>query len=294
MSVKQKFIDPVIKKKALEVANIQYTDDGKPLPAIIEISESGTCNRKCSFCPRSDPDWKDVKEFISNDLVDKLCDELSEFDYHGLIIISGFVEPLLDKNIFNIISKFRKKLPKSKIEITTNGDVLNISRIKKLFASGLTSFYISVYDGPEDEKRFIKMCKDAGIPEEKYKIRARYLPESQDFGITLANRGGSMENAEYAIASIKEPLKKPCYYPSYNFFLDYNGDVLICSHDWGKKQIVGDFKKQKLLDIWLGDKFVEARKELSKSNRSRSPCNKCDVIGTLLGEKNYNEWKKFL
>ena len=294
MSVKQKFIDPVIKKKALEVANIQYTDDGKPLPAIIEISESGTCNRKCSFCPRSDPDWKDVKEFISNDLVDKLCDELSEFDYHGLIIISGFVEPLLDKNIFNIISKFRKKLPKSKIEITTNGDVLNISRIKKLFASGLTSFYISVYDGPEDEKRFIKMCKDAGIPEEKYKIRARYLPESQDFGITLANRGGSMENAEYAIASLKEPLKKPCYYPSYNFFLDYNGDVLICSHDWGKKQIVGDFKKQKLLDIWLGDKFVEARKELSKSNRSRSPCNKCDVIGTLLGEKNYNEWKKFL
>ena len=294
MSVKQKFIDPVIKKKALEDANIQYTDDGKPLPATIEISESGTCNRKCSFCPRSDPDWKDVKEFISNDLVDKLCDELSEFDYHGLIIISGFVEPLLDKNIFNIISKFRKKLPKSKIEITTNGDVLNISRIKKLFASGLTSFYISVYDGPEDEKRFIKMCKDAGIPEEKYKIRARYLPESQDFGITLANRGGSMENAEYAIASLKEPLKKPCYYPSYNFFLDYNGDVLICSHDWGKKQIVGDFKKQKLLDIWLGDKFVEARKELSKSNRSRSPCNKCDVIGTLLGEKNYNEWKKFL
>jgi radical SAM protein with 4Fe4S-binding SPASM domain len=294
MSVKQKFIDPVIKKKAKEVANIQYTKDGRPLPAIVEISESGTCNRTCSFCPRSDPSWKDIKEFISDEMVNKLCDELAEFDYHGLIIISGFVEPLLDKNIYNIINKFRTKLPKSKIEITTNGDVLNIKRIKKLFESGLTSFYISVYDGPEDEEKFIKMCKDAGIPEEKYKIRARYLPETKDFGITLANRGGMMENAEYNIPSLSEPLNKPCYYPSYNFFLDYTGDVLVCSHDWGKKQIVGNFNKEKLIDIWFGEKFLYARRKLSNSDRTMDPCNKCDVIGTLLGESNFKAWKKFL
>ncbi len=294
MSVKQKFIDPVIKKKSREVSNIQFTEDGRPLPAIVEISESGTCNRTCSFCPRSDPDWKDIKEFISDEMVDKLCSELAEFDYHGLIIISGFVEPLLDKNIYNIIKKFRTALPKSKIEITTNGDVLNVKRIKKLFDSGLTSFYISVYDGPEDEKKFIKMCKDAGIPEGKYKIRARYLPESKDFGITLANRGGMMEKAEYSIPSLNEPLKKPCYYPSYNFFLDYTGEVLVCSHDWGKKNIVGNFKKNTLLDIWFGEKFLEARRKLSKADRSMEPCNKCDVIGTLLGESNFKAWKKFL
>ena len=66
MSVKQKFIDPVIQTKAKEVANMQYAKDGRPFPAIVEISESGTCNRKCSFCPRSAPDWKDIKEFISD------------------------------------------------------------------------------------------------------------------------------------------------------------------------------------------------------------------------------------
>ena len=41
MSVKQKFIDPVIKKKSREVSNIQFTEDGGPLPAIVEISEFG-------------------------------------------------------------------------------------------------------------------------------------------------------------------------------------------------------------------------------------------------------------
>ena len=38
MKVKQKFIDPVIKKKARDIENIQYTKDGFPLPSIIEIS----------------------------------------------------------------------------------------------------------------------------------------------------------------------------------------------------------------------------------------------------------------
>ena len=74
------------------------------MPTEIEISESGVCNRKCSFCPRSAPDFKEVKEFIDEKLYLKLCLELKEFDYRGTIRFSGFVEPLLDKNIFNLIS----------------------------------------------------------------------------------------------------------------------------------------------------------------------------------------------
>ena len=43
-----------------------------------------------------------------------------------------------------------------------------------------------------------------------------------------------MENAEYKISSLDEPSKDKCFYPSYTFFMDYNGDVLMCPHDWGK------------------------------------------------------------
>ena len=73
----------------------------------------------------------------------------------------------------------------------------------------------------------------ARLTKEQYIVRHRYYSEDQDFGITLSNRSGLMENAEYKIASLKEPLKKPCYIPSYTF-LDYQGDVLMCPHDWGK------------------------------------------------------------
>ena len=85
------------------------------------------------------------------------------------------------------------------------------------------------------KKNSIKMCKEAGLRENQYKIRARYLPEEKDFGITLSNRGGTMETAEYSIPSLEKSLDKPCYYPSYNFFMDYNGDVLVFVHRIGEK-----------------------------------------------------------
>ena len=95
-----------------------------------------------------------------------------------------------------------------------------------------------------------------------------------------------MENAEYKIASLKEPLKKPCYIPSYTFFLDYQGDVLMCPHDWGKKVILGNLNNDKLLDIWFSKKSVKIRQMLNNSNRNFKPCNVCDVEGTFMGEKN--------
>ena len=95
--MKKKFIDPLIKRKANLTKNVQFFNK-YPLPSVVEISESGTCNRKCSFCPRSAPDFKDIKEFISEDLIIKLSKQLSEYNYSGIFLFSGFVEPMLDKN----------------------------------------------------------------------------------------------------------------------------------------------------------------------------------------------------
>ena len=126
--MKKKFIDPLIKRKANLTKNVQFYKKNIPLPSVIEISESGTCNRKCSFCPRSAPDFKDIKEFISEDLIVKLSSELSKYDYSGIFLFSGFVEPMLDVNIYKLISVVRSNLPKARIEMVTNGDVLNEER----------------------------------------------------------------------------------------------------------------------------------------------------------------------
>ena len=158
------------------------------------------------------------KEFISNKLHLKLCNELKAFNYRGTIRYSGFVEPLLDKNIFNLIKMAKDKLPDSNIELVTNGDVLNLARLKKLFTHGLNKILISAYDGKKEADVLEELCLRAKLKSARYIVRHGYLHESQDFGITLSNRSGSMQNAEYKIESLKEPLKKPCFIPSYTFF----------------------------------------------------------------------------
>jgi radical SAM protein with 4Fe4S-binding SPASM domain len=287
---KEKFLDPNLKNKSKTVEDkIQLFDHqgiSLPLPTEIEISESGTCNRSCSFCPRSAADFVDKKDFISNSLHEKLCIELKELNYRGTVRYSGFVEPMLDKNIYNLIKMVRSYLPESNIEMVTNGDPLNLKRLKKLFENGLNKILISSYDGKEESQKLEDLCISANLNEKQYIVRHRYYSEEQDFGITLSNRSGLMTNAEFKIDALKEPLKKPCYIPSYTFFLDYQGDVLMCPHDWGKKVILGDLNKEKLLDIWFSKRFMGIRTMLNKSNRNFKPCNVCDVEGTFMGEKN--------
>jgi len=287
---KKKFLDPNIENKSKTVEKkiqfFKFEGAMLPLPTEVEISESGTCNRSCSFCPRSAPGFEDKKEFISNILHEKLCRELKELSYKGTIRYSGFVEPLIDKNIYNLINMARKYLPECNIEMVTNGDPLNLKRLNKLFENGLNRILISAYDGKEDAQKLEDLCLSAKLTQEQYIVRHRYYSEEQDFGITLSNRSGLMENAEFKIASLKEPLKKPCYIPSYTFFLDYQGDVLMCPHDWGKKVILGNLNNNKLLDIWFSKKSVKIRQMLNNSNRNFKPCNVCDVEGTLMGEKN--------
>ena len=280
------------RKEKITRDRLQFLPGTKiPLMSVVEISNSGMCNRKCSFCPRSDPNYPDINEFISDKLHKKIFSELSELNFKGMVIYSGYVEPLLHKKIYQNITEARKFLPEAQIEIITNGDVLNKDRLRKLFDAGLSTLLISVYDGPDEEKEFYKLCKDAGLRDDQYVIRNRYMPEEASFGINLSNRSGNLKNAEYKIPEVKKALNKVCNYPAYTFFIDYNGDVQMCSHDWAKKYVIGNMNNDKIENIWLSQKYKFAREKLLSAKRNFMPCNKCDVSGELIGSKHASKWK---
>ena len=288
--MKNKYIDPAIPRKSNIIDNTLRFYNGIPLPSVVEINESGKCNRSCSFCPKSDPDYPDVSEFIDSALIQKLTHELGEVGYSGIFLYSGFCEPLLDKNIFELIQISKLNMPDAKIELVSNGDPLNHQRMRKLFDAGLSSLLISAYDNESQVSFFNNMAKEAGIDKSKYVIRPRWLSEKESFGITINNRSGAMANAEFVIEPLKEPLKQKCNFASYSFFMDYNGDVLICAHDWRKKYIVGNVYKDSFFDIWSGKRMMNARKFLLDANRGFSPCNVCDVDGLIMGNHQAKSW----
>ncbi len=285
------FFDPTIERKSRIVDGALKNDDaGIPLPSVVEVSESGTCNRKCAFCPRSDPGYPDIKEFIDPGLIDKLSGQLDEVGFQGIFLFSGFVEPLLDKNIYDLVGIVRGNLSGGRVEMVTNGDVLDRERLRRLFESGLSTLLISAYDGPEQAEGFEALCREAGLRDDQYVVRKRYLPPEEDFGITLSNRAGMMDHAEFNIPVPEATLKHPCFYPHYTFFMDYLGDVLLCPHDWGKKLIVGNMKTQNFKDLWLSPGFATARRRLIRGDRGFDPCRVCDVKGTLMGKDHAKAW----
>ena len=82
----------------------------------------------------------------------------------------------------------------------------------------------------------------------------------QSFGINLSNRSGNLNNAEYKIPEVKKALNKVCNYPAYTFFIDYNGDVQMCSHDWAKKYVIGNInneKSQASIDLVVDELFLK-------------------------------------
>ena len=60
----------------------------------------------------------------------------------------------------------------------------------------------------------------------------------------------------------------------------------------GKKNILGNLKKDNFLDIWLSKQTQKARDKLNTGDRSLSPCNVCDVSGDLIGKEHHEAWRE--
>lgn len=275
------------------IEDTQNWYDKFPPFAHLEISACGNCNRECFFCPYGNPNFPRSNESLSISLFESLLVSLKNISFSGRISFSGFSEPLLNKDIEILIQKAREYCPGSAIEMVTNGDLLTEKKMTKLFDVGLNNLRISLYDGPEQIKKFTSMMNKCNLNDRQVILRPRYLTEEESFGITLSNRAGAVELNNLGIKSLKEPLKQQCNYPFYKLLIDYNGEVYLCPNDWNRELSVGNLLKNTILEIWNSKKLKGIRKKLIKKNRNFSPCATCDVDGTLNANLHFEGWKDY-
>ena len=290
-----RFIDPSTIRKNKIVDNNLTTIDGFPIFSIIEFNIAGNCNRSCGFCPVSNPDvYERTKDVMDVELYSKIIDDLQSIEYDGKLLYSAFSEPLLHKDVEKLITITREKLPNARIEMVSNGDLLTTSKLKALVDAGLDTISISMYDGPEQITHFNNIREEAGVEEDNIILRRRYF-EDGNYGITISNRAGLVDSNEYRDENeeyiVELPLKQKCYYPFYMTLIDYNGDMLLCPHDWNKSMVYGNLKEKHIFDLWKGKMLENIRNILSKDSRNFKPCNKCDVDGTIIGENNFKAWE---
>ncbi len=272
--------------------------DGFPVFTIVELNIYGACNRRCSFCPVSDPTFYTNKhEGMSIELFTTLMEQLRNLNYEDTILISAFSEPFLNKNLPKLVQINKRILPKAHLEINTNGDVFQkkTEKLTQLFDQGLDTVTISVYDGPSEYAKFLQMRDNLKLTNQQFVVRRRYYDKQEDnYGIVFSNRAGKADVSAYQADQIQEPLpmKRHCFYPFYQTLIDYNGDMILCPHDWGKEYVVGNIKEKTIWELWISKKYEAARKLLAEKNRNFKPCNQCNVRGDLIGRPNFDQWIK--
>ena len=260
--------------------------NGYPVPTWVELSLIDVCNRKCIFCPKSDENIApDTFQKMSRNIIDQIHDQLSEINFEGTVSLCGYGEPLLHKDISYIVKKLSNV---SNVEVVTNGDVLTSKSLQELYLAKASKILISMYDGPDQVEKFSKMTKKANVPDDFVILRDRWYDQYNDFGVKLTNRAGTISTGEQEkIGKFKE-----CFYPTYQFLIDWNGDIFLCPQDWQRRVSMGNMMQNTIFEIWTGKTLSNFRKNLLNGKRCNKPCSDCNADGTLLGKNHAKSWKK--
>ena len=178
-----KTIEINLKRRTIIVDDKLIYHKNIPIPSWIELSIIDVCNRSCVFCPKSDPSVApNTFQQMEQELIDKLSSDLSRIKFQGSVVLCGYGEPMLHKNVNQIVKTLAKVCF---VEIVTNGDTLNSKEINELYNSNANKLLISMYDGPEQIAKFKEMQKKSGTPKDFLILRDRWHDEKKDYGLKL-------------------------------------------------------------------------------------------------------------
>ena len=241
-----------------EIANsIKYKD--KYFFHSVSLEISTYCNRKCHYCPNKD--YETPKNFMSWDIFKSAIAQLKDIKYTGIFQYHLFNEPLFDERLTDFVRYTSTHLPKVTRVLISNGDLLNIEKAKELSEAGIDKFVVTVHDSnPERNLERLKPVKEFL----KEKMRLQTSNE-----LYLTNRGGLIDIED---EKRKADYKKCPYIRTLT--IGYNGDVILCCHDYFRKYVMGNVMEKSILEIW--NSYHNLRKQLLKYNNPELPiCKIC-------------------
>ena len=278
-------------------------------PKAIEIMTTSFCNANCVICPHKKVSQKLPMGIMSMDLFKKILSEINNKKTLLIPYLNG--EPFLDPHFFERLDLIKKHCPNVKLEISTNLSVFTPEKIDKLCNYNIDELRLSVFGfTPETYHRIMP-----GLNWNKTKKNLDYLVKSvssfnkvgivmvlcdllKEEDILLAekycrkhkltlhkwgflDRGGNVENY---YNKVKAGKIVGC---SQNREIErlhvlFNGEVILCCQDWGRKYILGDLKTSTNKQIWNSKPYEEIRESIHHRNKKAPKiCEKCVLAKKL-------------
>ena len=227
---------------------------GMNMPLGIDIETNTSCTRWCWYCPRN----PNLNLILDDEVFYSIIDQLKNWHYNGRISLSSYNEPLTDKRIFDFIKYAKKQLPKSRIILPSNGDLLDASVIDGLIECGISELRVSLRE-PTSEK-IINLKNE-------YQIISTIDLRDGFRRFPLSNRGGSID--------VGQVISMPrCYYIEY-MVIRADGNVILCCNDYYESKVFGNVKCQGVKEIWEKPEFVSQRKNIRNGKYELKICRLC-------------------
>ena len=225
-------------------------------PLAVEIEINSECNMACPYCPNSKAERVE-KGRMEKSLFIKIMDQLKAIHFNGRISYHFYNEPTLSPDLEEFIKITREYLPQARIDLFSNGTLLNKNKIQSLISAGVDKFSLTKHFKADVE--ILENALEELKPEDRELIRYQNFKD-----IVLTNRGGSLNLKS---KGLMPPLSLPCFIPKCAFVITLKGNVVPCYEDYFQKHVMGNVNEQSLVDIWNSPKYIEFRNVLGKGLR---------------------------
>lgn len=267
----------------------------------VRYEVTDNCNANCIMCPR---DKHDRPHGVMD--TQKYKDSIDEIVALGAkrVVLTGFGEPLLDRNLEDKIAYAHDAGLNT--YIITNGSAITSRRAQGLIDAGLDEARISFYGmssltynevmrGLEYQKtlknilHFLDLIQQSGA---RTKVMLSYLVMPENYSDVQAFQSfweplvdhieiwkphnfGDGRNFRSRIGE-----KKSCGRPSNGpLQIQWNGEVIPCCYDYNNQIILGNAFEQPILDILYGKHYEELRDAHKTGQFWKFPyCDQCDQL----------------
>lgn len=274
-------------------------------PKMIIFDVLNVCNLHCLHCPQKEIIKRNnfKASYLDLGLFKKIIDEISGYDV-DLVRFTGDGEPLLHRNILEMIEYAKAKV-KGKINLTTNGLLLNTEISKFLLGLPIDFIDISIDAFSEEKYNLIRQggdfkklmsnahglirlksdCKsptkimvnmiNQDLAKDEIDKFNRYWSSLVDY-VLIRNLHTVNNYLDTDIKAERDDKRYPCPHLYKRITIDFNGNVKFCAHDWFDRAIVGNLKGTSIKDIWNGPIYRALRLNHEQKDFQKVPlCSNC-------------------
>jgi radical SAM protein with 4Fe4S-binding SPASM domain len=277
----------------------------------LSIELSNACNSNCIMCPRADLTRR--IQHMPMEVLEKIISDCRKQPLRKINLF-WFGDSLTNPKFIDQLRIIRKALPKATLNLSTNAELLTLRRSDLILnedlldrinfdIDGVTKkTYQSIRRGVnfdlvmKNVHYFIDKRNKLGKGKPRISVTiikmTKTLSEIDDFKSYWKNHADKVEVNDYNTWLGSKPdfnvgntLKRsreggfdfPCIHPWNELVISADGKAGLCCLDYDLTAEVGDVTKEKIEDIWTGEKMAEYRNHIMKLDYHLiAPCRNCN------------------